>query len=107
MREVGLPMSEGRESEVLIRQLDRHLSGLRGDRDPDEIELVERLAAALRRLVTDTAAASAADRAQVRAAVHYVIRRRGNRPLAGDIRVVNDILRRLGRADLLVHRTAV
>ena len=100
-------MSEGRESEVLIRQLDRHLSGLRADRDPGEIELAERLAAALRRLVADTAVASAADRAQVRAAVHYVIRRRGNRPLAGDIRVVNDILRRLGRADLLVHRTTV
>ena len=95
------------DSEVLIRQLDRHLSGVLRDRGPDEIELVERLAAALRRLVADTAVASAADRAQVRAAVHYVIRRRGNRPLAGDIRVVNDILRRLGRADLLVHRTTV
>jgi hypothetical protein len=95
------------ESDVLIRQLDRHLSGLRGDRGPDEIELADRLSVALRRLVTDTAVASAADRAQVRAAVHYVIRRRGNRPLAGDIRVVNDILRRLGRADLLIHRTTV
>ena len=96
-------MTEGRESEVLIRQLDWHLSGLH--RDPSEAELAERLAAVLRRLVTETAVASAADRAQVRAAVHYVIRRRGHRPVSGDIRVVNDILRRLGRTDLLVHRT--
>jgi hypothetical protein len=98
-------MTEGRESEVLIRQLDRHLSGLRRDRNPAEVELAELLTAALRRLVTETAVASAADRAQVRAAVHYVVRRRANRPVSGDVRVVNDILRRLGRADLVVRRT--
>ena len=46
-----------------------------------------------------------ADGGQVRAAVHYVVRRRTHRPLSEDIRVVNDILRRLGRADLIVYRT--
>ena len=100
-------MTEGRESEVLLRQLDRHVAGPRRSRVPDDAELADKLVAALRRLIDETAVASAADRAQVRAAVHYVVRRRAHRPLSEDIRVVNDILRRLGRADLLVHRTAV
>jgi hypothetical protein len=98
-------MHEGHESEVLLRQLDRYLTRLRLHRGPAEVELAERLAAALRRLVTETAVASAADRARVRAAVHYVVRRRANRSVSADLRVVNDILRRLGRPDLTVHRT--
>jgi hypothetical protein len=89
--------------EVLLRQLDRCLDRLRlHGVDP---ELAERLAAALRCLVSDTAVASAADRAQARAAVHYVVRRRPRRPVTEDVRVVNDIVRRLGRADLVVDRT--
>jgi hypothetical protein len=80
-----------RESEVLLRQLDRHLAGLRRHGAPADVELAEELAAALRRLVTETAVASAADRAKVRAAVHYFVRRRG-RGVADEIRVVNEIL---------------
>ena len=98
-------MTEGRESEVLLRQLDRHVADPRRARVPADAELADKLVAALRRLIDETAVASAADRAQVRAAVHYVVRRRTHRPLSEDIRVVNDILRRLGRADLIVYRT--
>src|SRR6266545_1642133 len=86
-------MAEGTGSAALLRQLDRYLAGLR-------------------RLVVETATASAADRARVRAAVHYVALRRGfpaprgerrpTRGVAEDVRVVNDILQRLGRADLVV-----
>ena len=79
------------ESEVLLRQLDRHLAGLRRHGDPADVALAEELAAALRRLVTETAVASAADRAKVRAAVHYFVRRRG-RGVADEVRVVNEIL---------------
>src|SRR6266511_1724303 len=70
-------MAEGTGSAALLRQLDRYLAGLRPHRDPDELELATHLAAALRRLVVETATASAADRARVRAAVHYVALRRG------------------------------
>jgi hypothetical protein len=101
----------GHESEILLRRLDGHLAGLRLERDPGEYALAERLAAALRRLVTETAFASAADRAQVRAAVHYFVLRpnRGDRrfarPMSEDVRVVNEIVRVLGRADLTVSLT--
>jgi hypothetical protein len=80
-----------RESEALLRQLDRHLAGLRRHSRPADVELAEELAAALRHLVTETAFASAADRARVRAAVHYFVRRRG-RGMADEVRVVNEIL---------------
>ncbi|OLB75755.1 MAG: hypothetical protein AUI14_20365 [Actinobacteria bacterium 13_2_20CM_2_71_6] len=99
----------GRESEILLGQLDRRLARLRLDRDPTQVELAERLTAALRRLVTETLSASAADRARVRAAVHYFALRRGERRVARamteDVRVVNDILRLLGRPDLMVNLT--
>jgi len=67
------------------------LAGLRRHGDPADVALAEELAAALRRLVTETAVASAADRAKVRAAVHYFVRRRG-RGVADEVRVVNEIL---------------
>src|SRR2546423_6926128 len=101
-------MHAGHESEVLLRQLDRHLAGLRVDREPADIALAEHLAATLRRLVTETALVSAADRARVRAAVHYFVLRRGDRrtrALTEDVRVVNEILRLLGRPDLAVSLT--
>src|SRR5437667_133194 len=56
------------ESQVLLRQLDRHLAALRRHGDPADVALAEELAAALRRLVSETTFASAADRAKVRAA---------------------------------------
>jgi hypothetical protein len=88
-------MHTGYESEVLLRQLDRHLAGLRADGEPADVALAEHLVAALRRRVTETAFASAADRARVRAAVHYFVRRRGDRwarALTEDVRVVGEIL---------------
>jgi hypothetical protein len=110
--EFGHESEFGRESDVLLRRLDGHLAGLRLERDPVEYAIAERLTGALRRLVTDTAYASAADRALVRAAVHYFVLRPGRgdrrlaRPMTEDVRVVNEILRTLERPDLTVRPTA-
>lgn len=153
----GPPGGEyGRESDVLLRQLDGHLAGLRASQRPVDLGLAELLAAALRRLVTETAFASAADRARVRAAVHYFVLHHDTRPsshrarpagswtrsdertrpsersrpseriwpgegtrsgeptrsgqpvartLLDDVRVVNEILRTLGRTDLTIGPT--
>ena len=101
----------GHESEILLRRLAAHLAGLRLERDPSGYALAERIAAALAKLVMQTAFASAADRALVRAAVHYFVLRpsrgdrRGSRPMTEDLRVVNDILRALDRPDLVVSLT--
>jgi hypothetical protein len=99
----------GHESDVLIRQLDGHLASLRVGRDRVDVALAERVADALRRLVAETLFASAADRARVRAAVHYFVLRRDGRgerrparALTEDVRVVNAIMVTLGRDDLLV-----
>ena len=94
------------ESEILLRRLDGHLAGLRLDGDPREYPVAERLDAALRRLIAETASASAADRARVRAAVHYFVSRPGQdrrptRTLRDDVRIVNDILGELGPGDAL------
>jgi hypothetical protein len=99
------------ESEILVRRLDGHLAGLRAEGNPLEYPIAERLAGALRRLVAETASASAADRARVRAAVHYFVLRpgrsdrRATRPITEDVRVVNEILRLLDRPDLTVGLT--
>lgn len=82
------------DRDVLIRQIDTRLAALDAASRADPV-LAERVADVLRRLVVDTAHASAADRARVRAAVRYFLVRR-----AADVRVVNAILRDLGRADL-------
>jgi hypothetical protein len=103
------PRGARHESDLLVRQLDRHVAGL-GHRLPEaDVELAERVADALRRLVVETAQASAADRARVRAAVHYFVlrregrgERRAERPVTEDVRVVNDIMGTLGRHDLIV-----
>lgn len=101
---------EGRHgTDVLIRKVDGHLTAVRvGLRGP-ELELAERVAATLRELVLDTTRASAADRARVRAAVHFfVLRREGRGPflpvrsLAAARQVVNKVVMRLNRPDLLV-----
>ena len=95
------------ESEILLRRLDGHLAGLRLDGDPREYPVAERLDAALRRLIAETASASAADRARVRAAVHYFVlrpgrgERRAHRPMTEDVRMINEILRLVDRPDLL------
>lgn len=97
------------DSEVLIRQVDSQLATLRMAPGPDDVTLAERLASALRALVVATTGASAADRARVRAAVHYFVLRRDPRhdrrparPLAEDLRVINGTARELGREDLVV-----
>jgi hypothetical protein len=125
------------DCEVLLRQIDGRLASLRsgrpapggtGDRPgggehddgAGELDAAVRMADALRRLVADTARSSAADRARVRAAVHYFVSggrgrirswrysalapgpagrrndRRPGRSLVDDVRVVNEILRDLG-----------
>jgi hypothetical protein len=97
-------------TDVLIRKVDSHLATVRpGLRGPD-LELAERLAASLRALVIETSLASAADRARVRAAVHYFVLRRESRDqllpvgsLAATQRVVNKVVRQLGRPDLIVE----
>ena len=97
------------DTDVLIRQVDNHLATLRMTPEQHDVALAERLAASLRSLVAGTARASAADRARVRAAVHYFVlrrdtrhNRRPTRSLAEDLRVVNRTARDLGRADLIV-----
>ncbi|MFG1651260.1 hypothetical protein ACGFIE_15150 [Micromonospora sp. NPDC049275] len=95
-------------TDVLIRKVDSHLATLRGGLHGPELELAERLARCLRELVVSTAQASAADRGQVRVAVHYFVLRRESRgrllsmrSLAVAERVVAKVARQLGRVDLL------
>jgi hypothetical protein len=97
------------ESDVLIRHLDGHLATLRTVRPAVDLNLAERIADTLRTLVLDTGRASAADRARVRAAVHFFVTRRDTRnerrparPVSEDVRVVNEIVRALGRRDLVL-----
>lgn len=95
------------ESEMLVRRIDGRLASVRLDGDPLDYPVAERLAEALRRLVAETGSASAADRARVRAAVHFFVLRPGRgdrrpRPIAEDVRVVNEILLVLERPDLMV-----
>ncbi|MGK5519703.1 hypothetical protein ACSNN9_10125 [Micromonospora sp. URMC 107] len=97
-------------TDVLIRKVDSHLAAVRTGLSGPELELAERLAAALRELVVSTAQASAVDRGQVRAAVHYFVLRRESRgrllpvrSLAAAQRVVNKVVVQLGRPDLLVE----
>ena len=101
------------ESEVLLRQLDGHLARLEARRvEPElgpasrvehELALAQRIAARLRQLIADTVRSSAVDRARVRAAVHYFV----VRPVHLGLWVVNDILRDLGRHDLMIPEPAL
>jgi hypothetical protein len=101
------------ESDVLLRQLDGHLARIQaGQPAPGhDLKLAERIAAHLRTLITETVRASAVDRARVRAAVHYFVVRRdarhAPRPSQVDVWVVNDIIRDLGRHDLLIPEPAL
>ncbi|HEY0697317.1 MAG TPA: hypothetical protein VGD43_05850 [Micromonospora sp.] len=103
------PASQDR-ADVLIRKVDGHLAALRAGLRGSEFELAERLAQALRELVADTSQASAADRARVRAAVHYFVLRRESRgqlvpvrSLAAAQQLINRTARDLGREDLVVE----
>jgi hypothetical protein len=107
---VEVPRGLRHETDVLLRQLDGNLAGLRADRDPTDVMLAERITEVLGHLVTETIRASAADRAKVRAAVHYFVLRRDGRgerrvarALTEDVRVVNEILAALGRRDLRIQ----
>ena len=94
------------EAEVLLRQLDGRLVTLRAGRvgRPGDLDRAEQLADHLRYLVTQTTRASAADRARVRAAVHYFLgvrnprRPRRPRTLSEDLRIVKDMVRGLSTA---------
>jgi hypothetical protein len=96
------------DTDVLIRQVEGHLATLRAAPGRHDLILADLLAALLRELVVSTTRASAADRARVRAAVHFFVARRGRherrpaRSLTEDLRVVNRIAHDLGRDDLLV-----
>lgn len=108
------------ESEVLLRQLESYLTALRTGHREADLDQAERMAGSLRQVIADTSGASAGNRARVRAAVHYFISRdagaRGagaryallagarveRRPVVDGDRAVNDLLRELGRADLVV-----
>jgi hypothetical protein len=105
------------DSDVLRRQVDRQLALLRAAPPSHESALAERLAACLRELIESTTRSSAADRARVRAAVHYFVLRSGHhrhhermaapRSLVADQRVVNEIAVHLGRPDLVVETIPV
>lgn len=97
-------------TDVLIRKVDGHLAAVRAGLHGADLELAERLAAALRALVVATHQANAADRARVRAAVHYFVLRRENRghllpvrSLAVAHRLINRTALHLGRPDLVIH----
>jgi hypothetical protein len=100
----------GTESEILLRQLDSHLAWVRMSA-PQDLPTAERVAEALRRLVAETARASAADRAMVRAAVHFVVVRKHRtgparhryRSVSADVPVLNEIVTALGRDDLALQ----
>ncbi len=95
--------SHHHESDVLLRQLDGHLARLEARREHQELALATRVAAGLRQLIKETMRSSAVDRARVRAAVHYFV----VRPIHLGLWVVNDILRDLGRHDLLIPEPAL
>jgi hypothetical protein len=111
---VTAPRGFQHDTDVLIRQVNNQLVTLRMSAGDREVVLAELVAAILRGLVIGTAQSSAADRARVRAAVHYFLRRRDNRhdrrparSLAEDLRVVNRIAHDLGRDDLVVAHTSL
>jgi len=97
------------DTDVLIRQVNNHLTTLRMTPGEHDVVLAELVAASLRALLLGTAHSSAADRARVRAGAHYFVLRRDTRhdrrqarSLVDDLRLVNRIARDLGRDDLVV-----
>jgi hypothetical protein len=104
------PRTSRSESEVLLRQLDSHLAWVRTSA-PQDLAMAEQIAGTLRRLVADTIRSSAADRAMVRAAIHFVVVRKHrvgsirhpHRPVSADVPVLNEIVSALGREDLALQ----
>lgn len=96
-------------TDELIVAIDSYLAGARAGLREGDLVLVEQLVGCLRELVIQTSQASAAERAQVRAAVHYLVPRRDAqrhlplRSLGSARRVVNRVALNLGRPDLLVE----
>ncbi|MGC4895818.1 hypothetical protein [Micromonospora sp. DT31] len=96
----------GLGTDVLIRQVDNRLAALRTGLRGADLDLAEELAGRLREMVVATARSSAADRALVRAAVHYFVRRPGSRDarlplrsLSAAQRAADRAAHRLGHAD--------
>ncbi|MEW2590663.1 hypothetical protein [Micromonospora aurantiaca] len=89
----------GSGTDVLIRKVDSRLVALRAGLHGPDLELAEELAARLREMILATTRSSAADRARVRAAVHYFVQRRESR----DARLP---LRSLAAAQRAVDRAA-
>jgi|GEM_PF-1198094 hypothetical protein len=97
------------DTDVLARRIEAYLNLARVALRGADLDLAERLGAALRQLVADTTAASAVDRARVRAAVHALVLRREahgrvlpRRSLTAAQHVINQVLRQLDRPDLMV-----
>lgn len=105
----GIERGAQHDCDVLLRLVDSQLAVLRARYRGEELALAERAARILRELIAATAHASAADRARVRAAVHYFLLREGRRrrtdgSLASQ-RMINDVALWLGRPDLAVGTT--
>ncbi|GAB3972540.1 hypothetical protein GCM10027615_33920 [Plantactinospora veratri] len=108
----GDPRDVPATTDVLTRRVETYLTVARAGLRGADLELAERLVDCLRQLVAATATASAADRARVRAAVHALVLRREahgrvlpRRSLAAAQQVINQVVRQLGRADLVVPAT--
>ncbi|HEY8533192.1 MAG TPA: hypothetical protein VIL44_04840 [Micromonospora sp.] len=104
----GIERGSQHDGDVLLRLVDSQLAVLRARYRGEELAAAERMATSLRELIAATAHASAADRARVRAAVHFFLRqgrgRRGEGARASQ-RMINDVARWLGRPDLAVGTT--
>ncbi|GAA3724963.1 hypothetical protein GCM10022225_02350 [Plantactinospora mayteni] len=108
----GVPRDVPAATDVLTRRVETYLTVARAGLRGADLELAERLVDCLRQLVAATATASAADRARVRAAVHALVLRREahgrvlpRRSLAAAQQVINQVVRQLGRPDLVVPST--
>ncbi|EWM65311.1 hypothetical protein ACIODS_08410 [Micromonospora chalcea] len=97
----------GPGTDLLLRQVDGRLAALRaGLRGPD-LELAEELARRLREMILATARSSAADRARVRAAVHYFVQRRESRDARLPLRSLAVAQRAVDRAARQLDSTAL
>ncbi|MBU8859519.1 MULTISPECIES: hypothetical protein [unclassified Micromonospora] len=103
----------GPGTDLLLRKVDSRLTALRAGLHGPDLELAEELARRLREMILATARSSAADRARVRAAVHYFVQRRETRDarlpvrsLAAAQRAADRAASQLGCADLTAERQA-
>jgi hypothetical protein len=94
------------ESDALEREIDAGLASLRATQPDADLQIAERIADELRRLVGQTARASAADRARVCAAVRYFASRAFASALMSPGSTHSAAIRSRGRA-LPGSRTAI